>query len=177
MAFVADHRHDRLNLCGLRQRSTDSLGVSRCCLRGASAGAVKPSRTSEVWCTRLPSPAPQMLRYLAAQDFLFVAADELVNVLAPFRRALELRHNDPAKQRPDRGRRAALSGGGASAALRRSDRAALRHCGQHGVSTTCRSVERSPFVTRRLQFCRTSSPISAIIATAGGRRPSGRRGC
>jgi hypothetical protein len=41
-----------------------------------------PVERLEVWCARLPSPAPQMLRYLAAQGLRFVAADELADALA-----------------------------------------------------------------------------------------------
>ncbi len=41
-----------------------------------------PAERLDVWCARLPSPAPQMLRYLATQGLRFVAADELANALA-----------------------------------------------------------------------------------------------
>ena len=41
-----------------------------------------PAERLEVWCARLPSPAPQMLRYLAAQGLRFVAAAELADALA-----------------------------------------------------------------------------------------------
>ena len=40
-----------------------------------------PAERLEVWCARLPSPAPQMLRYLAAQGARFVAAGELAEAL------------------------------------------------------------------------------------------------
>lgn len=41
-----------------------------------------PGERLELWCARLPSPAPQMLRYLASQGLRFVAADELARALA-----------------------------------------------------------------------------------------------
>jgi hypothetical protein len=41
-----------------------------------------PAERLKVWCARLPSPAPQMLRYVAAQGLRFVAADELADALA-----------------------------------------------------------------------------------------------
>jgi hypothetical protein len=41
-----------------------------------------PAERLDLWCARLPSPAPQMLRYLAAQGARFVAADELAQALA-----------------------------------------------------------------------------------------------
>lgn len=40
-----------------------------------------PAERLELWCGRLPSPAPQMLRYLATQGIRFVDADELAGVL------------------------------------------------------------------------------------------------
>jgi hypothetical protein len=41
-----------------------------------------PAERLDLWCARLPSPAPQMLRYLAAQGHRFVTADELAQALA-----------------------------------------------------------------------------------------------
>ena len=53
----------------------------------AEAGEQAPAPSSpaerlDLWCARLPSPASQMLRYLAAQGPRFVAADELAQALA-----------------------------------------------------------------------------------------------
>ncbi len=48
----------------------------------APAAPSSPAERVELWCARLPSPAPQMLRYLAAQGRRFVAADELARALA-----------------------------------------------------------------------------------------------
>ncbi len=53
----------------------------------AEAGEQAPAPSSpaerlDLWCARLPSPAPAMLRYLAAQGARFVAADELAQALA-----------------------------------------------------------------------------------------------
>jgi len=53
-------------------------------LRAASEVPSAPSTPAErlsLWCGRLPSPAPEMLRTLAAQGERFMDADELVAAL------------------------------------------------------------------------------------------------
>jgi hypothetical protein len=67
------------------EEGDDCVAISDLGLGEAGEQAPAPSSPAErldLWCARLPSPAPQMLRYLAAQGPRFVAADELAQALA-----------------------------------------------------------------------------------------------
>ena len=76
----------------------------------ASADGVAPGYPVVVFGGRLPSPAPEMLRTLAAQGEQFMDADELAAALGKKadRRPLEFRDRRLAQQWPDRNRRATL---------------------------------------------------------------------
>jgi hypothetical protein len=76
-----------------------------------AAGDVPPAPSTPadrlaVWCSRLPAPAPEMLRTLAAHGERYMDADELAEWWP-----LELRYCGVAKQRADRNRRPMLSCG------------------------------------------------------------------
>lgn len=68
---------------GFVEEGDGCVAISDLGLAEAGEQAPAPSSPAErldLWCTRLPSPAPQML--LAAQGARFVAADELAQALA-----------------------------------------------------------------------------------------------
>jgi hypothetical protein len=58
-----------------------------------------PVERLALWCDRLPSPAPEMLRTLAAQGERYVDAEELAAVLGkkPSGRPLEFRDRGVAQ--------------------------------------------------------------------------------
>ena len=85
-----------------------------------------PAERLALWCERLPAPAPEMLRTLAAQGERYMDAGELANDprQKADRRTLEFRDCDIAQQRADRNRagrrntgKQALSGGRAFSEL------------------------------------------------------------
>lgn len=70
---------------GLVTEQDGCVAASESGLAEAGAQAPAPSTAGErleLWCARLPSPAPQMLRYLASQGRRYVGADELAGALA-----------------------------------------------------------------------------------------------
>jgi hypothetical protein len=69
-----------------------------------AAGEVPPTPSTPaerlaLWCDRLPSPAPQMLRTVAAEGERYIDADELATVLGkkPSGGALEFRNRRVAQ--------------------------------------------------------------------------------
>jgi hypothetical protein len=70
---------------GFVEEKDGCVAITELGLVEAGEQAPPPSTAAErleLWCARLPSPAPQMLRYLATQGLRFVGAEELAGALA-----------------------------------------------------------------------------------------------
>ena len=86
-------------------------------LKAVSAVPPAPSTPAErlaLWCDRLPSPAPEILRTLAAQGDRYVEAEERAATLGkkPSGGPLEFRDRRLAQQRADRDRACPRGDGG-----------------------------------------------------------------
>jgi hypothetical protein len=97
---------------GYIEEANDLLSATPKVLKAAGAAPPAPSTPAErltLWCDRLPSPAPEMLRTLAAQGERYMEAEELA---AAERRSLEFRDRRLAQQRADRDQTCPRGGGG-----------------------------------------------------------------
>jgi uncharacterized protein len=74
----------RLREAGYIEETDDLLSATAAGLKAAGEVPPAPSTPAErltMWCHRLPSPAPEMLRALAAQGERYINADELAAML------------------------------------------------------------------------------------------------